>query len=493
MKMSKGATWRYFDVIIAGAGIAGLYAALNISESKRVLVLAKEATYVCNSALAQGGVAAVLDEQNDCTEQHAADTLRAGGYENDLAALDALVNEGAENVMNLLSLGAVFDTDEDGKLCLALEGGHSRRRIAHSKDSTGKEITSALYSQVCRKSNITLLENAYLLELSRDGLFSFLVFMNKTAEYKTFFSPAAVLATGGIGRVYGRTTNSKTAAGDGIYLAHKLGAKISNIHYIQFHPTALSTNEDNCFLLSEALRGEGAVLLNCDKQPFMRNYEPERGDLAPRDVVSGCIMKEERRTGSKNFYLDISFKNSDFIKSEFPMIYAKLLEKGFDLTKEPVPVYPCQHYLMGGIAVNTYGETDIPGLYAVGECSCTGVHGRNRLASNSLLEALVFPKRVAQRINSSDATYRDYKIPSAKPVLGTEYFDNTEKIISRIQKIMQSAFFAEVNKPACEAGLRETEAIRAEIELPKFRLVPEFAEAKAIACVAYLILSELLK
>jgi L-aspartate oxidase len=531
-----------YDVIIAGAGIAGLYTALNLDKTYNVLVLSKEEVNVCNSALAQGGVAAVLDTQNDCSEQHAADTLKAGGYENDLTALDVLVNEGAENVLNLSAMGAVFDMNEEGNFCLALEGGHSRRRIAHSKDSTGKEIVRALYEKVKLQSNITLLENAHLIELENvQGMFYCGVFAD--GGYKTFSAPVTVLATGGIGRVYSRTTNSKTATGDGIYFAHKLGAEIKNISYIQFHPTALCTDDngggqspsscdlplsghpdslsdtlsqvsfnssdlplygqdteyESCFLLSEALRGEGAVLLNCNKQPFMQIYEPERKDLAPRDVVSGCIIKEERKTGSKNFCLDISFKESDFIRARFPMIYGKLLEKGFDLTKEPIPVYPCQHYLMGGIAVNTYGETNIPNLYAVGECSCTGVHGNNRLASNSLLEAIVFPRRAAKKImqggfpNSSPASalYRGRLSEENFPPAPFKYF-NSRGIIKKVQNIMQKAFFVEVNKPCCKEGLREITAIRNELERGNYKPSPELTETKAISAIAELILGELL-
>ncbi|MBR4305803.1 MAG: FAD-binding protein, partial [Ruminiclostridium sp.] len=393
--------FKEYDVVIVGSGVSGLYAALNLDSSMKILLLSKKELTLCNSALAQGGVAAVMDEKNDDYELHIKDTLIAGGYKNDIDNLRILVEQGPKDVKNLLNYGVEFDRREDGSIHLTLEGGHCRNRIAHHKDSTGYEIVTSLIENVKKLPNVTILENAHLLGLSKQEE-DFLADVLYKGEHTYYTTKAMILATGGIGRVYEFTTNSAIATGDGIQFAYNLGAEIKHLNYVQFHPTAYADRENReCFLVSEAVRGEGAYLLNCHKERFMHKYEPERKELAPRDVVSKCILKEQKETGSDNFYLDISYKDSEFIKNRFPMIYKKVLEKGYDMTKEPIPIYPCQHYLMGGIGVNGNGATGVKGLYAAGECAHTGVHGINRLASNSLLEALVFSRLIAEDINKN--------------------------------------------------------------------------------------------
>ena len=371
-----------YDVIIVGSGVSGLYAALNLNRKMKILMLSKKELTLCNSALAQGGVAAVMNKKDDNYDLHIKDTLIAGGYRNNIDNLKILVEQGPTDVSNLLNFGVDFDKKADGSIDLTLEGGHCRHRIAHHKDSTGYEIVTSLIEHVKTLENVTILENSFLLGLKKAGD-DFQTDVLHENQHHYYTTKNVVLATGGIGRVYDFTTNSAIATGDGVQFAYNLGANIKHLSYVQFHPTAFADKQNReCFLVSEAVRGEGAYLLNCNKERFMLKYEPERKELAPRDVVSKCIMAEKDATGSDDFYLDISYKDSEWLKNRFPMIYARVLEKGYDMTKEPIPIYPCQHYLMGGIEVNGYGATTVPNLYAAGECAHTGVHGINRLASN---------------------------------------------------------------------------------------------------------------
>ena len=295
-----------YDVLIAGTGVAGLYSALNFAPDVRVLVLSKRESTLCNSFLAQGGVAAVVDKEHDDYRLHIADTLIAGGYKNDLRSLEILVNEGPEDVLRLMKeIGVDFDTDEAHHISMTLEGGHSRRRILHHKDSTGREITEKLMAAVQTHDNVTIMDWTQLVTLTpQEG--GFWAGLLQNGEYKTVSCSYCILCTGGIGRVYPYTTNSAIATGDGITLAYELGARIKNLRLVQFHPTAFAAETGReRFLISEAVRGEGALLLNCDGERFMPRYD-ERGELAPRDVVSRCIMQEAARTGSEKSYLDIT-------------------------------------------------------------------------------------------------------------------------------------------------------------------------------------------
>lgn len=386
-----------FDVVIIGTGAAGLYAALQFSEDYKVLLLAKRELDLSNSSLAQGGVAAVLDKNNDNYKLHIADTLIAGKYKNNLSSVEKLVTEGPDDVLKLAEMGVDFDLGQDGELSKTLEAGHSRHRIVHHKDSTGKEIIDKLLQLVKRNPNITICQNSlvYAIEKIENGFCT--CYLQDGKNYQVG-SNYCIICTGGIGRVYQYTTNSAISTGDGIAFAYMLGAKISHLSRVQFHPTAFAAeNNRERFLISEAVRGEGAVLLNCNGERFAFDYD-ERGELAPRDVVSNAIMLEAKKTNSQKFYLDITHKDPEFVKERFPMIYEKCLEEGVDITKDRIPVFPCQHYLMGGINVDINARTSVDGLYAAGECSHTGVHGANRLASNSLLEALVFSRTAAQDI-----------------------------------------------------------------------------------------------
>lgn len=479
-----------YDVIIIGSGAAGLFAALHLDRKKNVLLLCKEEMLLSNSALAQGGVAAVTDREHDTFASHIEDTLIAGGYANNPQSTKILVESGPENVMELLDYGVDFDKTPDGKFHLTLEGGHSHHRILHHKDCTGREISEKLAAAVKKCPNVTVMEHALVCGIEKvENGFWVNVLQNDT--YSAFCAHHLVLATGGIGRVYAYTTNSKIATGDGIVFAYNLGASIKNLHLVQFHPTAFNNRHTReCFLISEAVRGEGAYLLNCNRERFMHRYD-ERLELAPRDVVSHAIIEEQGRTESDAFYLDISRKDSAFIKNRFPMIYSKLLEAGYDLTKEPVPIYPCQHYLMGGIDVDTCGRTTVERLYACGECAHTGVHGNNRLASNSLLEALVFSHRIADEINAAgreEAPVAPYSFPDVsqgEPI--------PAGIRTQVRQIMQKAYFVKPNPEEIEEGFSQIAKLKDMLENGNYRVDVDFIQAKSLVTVAYIILKEVME
>ncbi|MCI8360442.1 MAG: FAD-binding protein [Clostridiales bacterium] len=477
---------KQYDVIIAGGGVAGLYAALHLDGQCRVLLACKRELTLCNSSLAQGGVAAVLDTVGDSFENHFEDTMIAGGRANRPEAVRVLVEEGPDDVRKTVALGAEFDRGPDGELHQTLEGGHGRRRIVHHKDSTGAEIMRALMAAVRQRPNIEISENTQMcfLDEMAGGLCA--TFLREEVYFRAA-APYMILATGGIGRVYQYTTNSAIATGDGIAMAHDLGAKIKNLHYVQFHPTAFAAVPGReRFLISEAVRGEGAWLLNGDGQRFMHRYD-ERLELAPRDVVSRSIMLESRRMGNENFYLDISRKDPAFIKDRFPMIYAKCLEEGVDITRDRIPVFPCQHYLMGGIDVDLWGRTRIDRLYAIGECSHTGVHGKNRLASNSLLEALVFGRRAAEDINGRTGRETLGGWPLPHVLEGAPLPAGTR---TAVRAILQRAYFVIPDYDAAERGIAQVESYRKRLYRSNFAVTPDFVEAKSLCRIAGIILEE---
>lgn len=477
-----------YDVIIAGCGVAGLYAAMQFDKSVSVLMLSKQDRTVSSSSLAQGGVAAVLEHENDSFDLHIQDTLIAGGYKNDVPAVEALIHEGPEDVCKIMKMGVEFDRDKNNELEKTLEGGHCRRRIVHHKDQTGKEMVDKLLLEVKKHPNIELEENTLICSMSRiKGGFHAEVIAE--GEYTSVCASFCILATGGIGRVYRYTTNPISATGDGIRFAWEMGAKIKNISAIQFHPTAFnSPHSREQFLISEAVRGEGAYLLNNHKKRFMDKYD-SRLELAPRDVVSRSIILESRRTGSNNFYLDITHKGREFLYNRFPGISAACLERGVDIATDLIPVFPCQHYLMGGIDVDLNSRTTVPRLYAAGECAHTGVHGGNRLASNSLLEALVFGRRAAQDIKKclddgfacveTENIRSDY---SGAPL--------PQGLRTAIREIMQRAYFVIPNPAAIIEGHKRVEEILKRLQNEQFAVTPDYCEAKSLATVAALILRE---
>ena len=478
-----------YDVIIVGTGAAGLYAAINFPENINVLLVSKRELPLSNSSLAQGGVACVLDTVHDDYKLHITDTLIAGKYKNNLSAVEKLVSEGPSDVLKIKELGVDFDLNPDGTMCKTLEAGHSRHRIVHHKDSTGKAIVDRLIEVVRTHPNVTICDNALVYSVKK-VLNGFYISILKDGKSSYYGCSYCILATGGIGRVYKYTTNSAIATGDGIAFAYMLGAKISHLSRVQFHPTAFAAEKDReRFLISEAVRGEGAILLNCDGRRFAFDYD-SRGELAPRDVVSDAIIRESIKTNSENFYLDITDKPSDFIKSRFPMIYERCLEEGVDITKDRIPVFPCQHYLMGGINVDLDARTSIDGLYAAGECSHTGVHGANRLASNSLLEALVFSRSAAEDITNRIKKHGRKPLgsePAHKSISGKPM---PQGFRSQIREILQDTYFVIPKPEKYDESYKKVEEILNQLFSEDYEINSDLVEARSIAIVASIILDE---
>ncbi|ELG0753735.1 L-aspartate oxidase [Salmonella enterica] len=401
----------YCDVLIIGSGAAGLSLALRLAEKYKVIVLSKGSVSEGSTFYAQGGIAAVFDETDSITS-HVEDTLIAGAGICDCHAVEFAASNARPCVQWLIDQGVLFDThvQPNGKESyhLTREGGHSHRRILHAADATGKEVETTLVSRAQNHSNIQVLERSNAVDLiisdkidlqgARRVLGAWLWNRNKEVV-ETCHAKSVVLATGGASKVYQYTTNPDISSGDGIAMAWRAGCRVANLEFNQFHPTALYHPQARNFLLTEALRGEGAYLKRPDGTRFMPDFD-ERGELAPRDIVARAIDHEMKRLGADCMFLDISHKPEEFIRQHFPMIYEKLLDLGMDLTKEPIPVVPAAHYTCGGVVVDDYGRTDVDGLYAIGEVSYTGLHGANRMASNSLLECLVYGWSAAMDIDS---------------------------------------------------------------------------------------------
>jgi len=391
------------DVVVVGSGIAGLFFALKASRYGSVALVTKKSRPESSTNWAQGGIAAAFGS-DDSPELHKEDTLVAGAGLCHPDAVGVLVREGPARVRELIELGVHFSEDEAG-LSLGREGGHSRRRIVRAADLTGREIERGLLAAVASAGNITIHENTAAVDLLMatdpgtlgERCCGVLVLDAETGEARPILARAVMLATGGCGQVYRHTTNPSIASGDGVAMAYRAGAKVANMEFIQFHPTALYPARERTFLISEAVRGEGAVLRRRDGTAFMDAYHP-LASLAPRDVVARAIDAEMKRTGDPFVLLDCSAIPENEIRARFPNILRETAERGIDMLGEGLPVVPAAHYLCGGVLTDTFGRTSVPGLYAAGETACTGVHGANRLASNSLLEAIVFAHRAAERI-----------------------------------------------------------------------------------------------
>lgn len=380
-----------YDVVIAGAGAAGLYTALHIPEELDVLLICKEDLESCDSMLAQGGICVLRDE--DDYDSYFEDTMRAGRYENRKESVDLMIRSSRKVIDHLQALGVAFDRNPDGSLKYTREAAHSRARICFHKDVTGKEITETLRRRVKELSNVTIMEYTTMTDLiTEDEHCAGLIARTREGETLCIHAKDTVLATGGIGGLYEHSTNFPSLTGDALKIAKKHGVKLEHMDYVQMHPTSLYTGRPGrSFLISESARGEGAILLNGKKERFV-------DELLPRDVVSQAIEKEMEKEGSKHVWLSFENIPKETIRHHFPNIWQTCITEGYDIMKEPVPVVPAQHYFMGGIHVNEDSGTTMEHLYAVGETSCNGVHGRNRLASNSLLESLVFAERAAGAI-----------------------------------------------------------------------------------------------
>jgi L-aspartate oxidase len=466
----------YHDVVIIGSGIAGVYTALEIPAKFGIAILTKETLDISNSVLAQGGIAVSLDKK-DSPELHLKDTLYAGAGLCDEDTVRVLVNEAAENIDRLCKFGVNFDKKSNDELSLTREGAHSMNRIIHAGDTTGKEVLDKLIAVVKTRSNIDIHERNFVIDLiTEEGACKgILTYSEDDGCLKLYLSNIIICATGGYGQLYSYTTNPEVATGDGVCMAYRAGAELTDLEFIQFHPTVLYHPENKNFLISEAVRGEGALLKNINGKRFMPEYH-SLNELAPRDVVSRAIFEEMQKTDSEFVYLDIRFKGREYLENRFPNIYKTCFGYGIDIAKDMIPVAPAEHYCMGGIKADVLGRTKIRGLFACGECACNGIHGANRLASNSLLEGLVFGRMIGTQVeeilactgrsisfkdivNKTERTPRDFDKQTAK---------------AELQKEMTSDVGIIRDKASLTRALAQIDALGLEIEDMKNETLADF-------------------
>jgi L-aspartate oxidase len=489
-----------FDIVILGSGAAGLTAALNLADRFRIVVLAKGGLSEGSTAWAQGGIAAVL-EDGDTFESHIEDTMVAGAGLNNRATVEFVVENAPAAIERLAELGVPFNA-EAGALHLTREGGHSHRRIVHVDDATGWAVQQALERAAQAHPNITLVPDRVAIDLvtSRHGVrysgdghvWGIYAINRRSGHVELFTGRATILATGGAGRTYLYSTAPRGATGDGIAMAWRAGCRISNMEFMQFHPTCLYNLEVKNFLITEAVRGEGGLLkLPTNNHRFMPNFDP-RAELAPRDVVARAIDHEIKRLGLDYVHLDISHKPADFVTGHFPTIHAKLLTLGIDITKQPIPVVPAQHYTCGGVMIDLDGCTDLPGLYAAGEVTQSGLHGANRLASNSLLECFVFGEAAAKHIN---ANWDSFALPP--PIRGwdeSRVTDSDEEVIVQhnwreIRRFMWDYVGIVRTTKRLERAQHRIALLRQEVAdyYGHFRVTPDLVELRNLVEVADLI------
>jgi len=489
------------DYLVIGSGVAGLTFALEAAAHGDIILVTKRARDESNTKYAQGGIAAVLDAE-DSFESHIRDTLVAGAGLCHERAVEVCVKEGPERIRTLEQVGAHFDRaqgkdENDPDLDLHLEGGHGARRIAHVRDMTGREVERALLAALEEHPRVRILEEHTAIDLIMMSKFGgpeicagAYVLDVKGERVETIVAHATVLATGGAGKVYLYTTNPDVASGDGVAMAYRAGAEIANMEFYQFHPTCLYNPQTKGFLISEALRGEGAVLRLPDGTPFMKAHDP-RGDLAPRDIVARAIDFEMKRAGIDNVYLDITHKDPAFVREQFPGIFGECRRLGLDITQQPIPVVPAAHYSCGGVSTDLYGRTTIPGLWAIGECAHTGLHGANRLASNSLLEGLVFGHRAAVALADLDRTrtlpeVRDWDVGEAvspdEAVVISQNWDELRRLMWNYVGIVRST--KRLQRAARRIALLQEEIVE---YYWKYFVTRDLLELRNIACVAQLI------
>ncbi|CAN1195913.1 L-aspartate oxidase 2-a, chloroplastic [Linum perenne] len=516
---------KYFDFAVIGSGVAGLRYALEVAKYGTVAVITKAEPHESNTNYAQGGVSAVLCP-GDSVESHVQDTIVAGVHlcDEETVRVRVVCTEGPARIRELVAMGAMFDHGEDGNLHLAREGGHSHRRIVHAADMTGREIERALLEAVINDPNISIFQHHFAIDLLtlQDGpdtvCHGIDTLNTETQEVVRFISRVTLLASGGAGHIYPCTTNPLVATGDGMAMAHRAQAVISNMEFVQFHPTALadeglpvkpSKTRENAFLITEAVRGDGGILYNLSVERFMPLYD-ERAELAPRDVVARGIDDQLKQRNEKYVLLDISHRPREKILSHFPNIAAECLEHGIDITRQPIPVVPAAHYMCGGVRAGLEGETNVRGLYVAGEVACTGLHGANRLASNSLLEALVFARRAVQpSIDHMKSSGLDLSVSSrwTRPVvprtLGSETMDTILGKTKAVRKELQSIMWRYVGIVRSTTMLETAEErvieLEAEWEKLLFKLgwkqtmvALEACEMRNLFCCAKLVVSSAL-
>ena len=484
-------------VLILGSGLAGLSLALKLAGKNRVIICTKASLDHTNSSMAQGGIAAVLSA-SDRFEDHIQDTLHAGAGLCKPDVVRAVVEQAPDRIRELMDWGVHFDLDEDAKLALTREGGHSHRRIVHIADHTGLEVHRSLMQKVRQHPQIEILENHLGLELitaadlgKEKRVYGAYILDMQTRKVKSILADNTVLATGGAGKIYLYTSNWDGATGDGIAMAHRAGARVANLEFMQFHPTCLYHPDSRNFLISEALRGEGGELVNENGEKFMRKYHP-LGSLAPRDIVARSIDSEMKKTGAAYVGLDMTHLSREILMKRFPVIFKKCLDYGIDMSVKPIPVVPAAHYLCGGVVTNLAGQTDLPGLWAIGETACTGLHGANRLASNSLLECLVMAHECAHSILLKPSA----AIPDSlqdEPWPQSELADEEELVIvdhmwEEVRRLMWNYVGIVRSQRRLMRAFYRLELISHEIELDykKFRTHPDVEELRNLTQVALL-------
>jgi len=495
------------NYLIIGSGVAGLTFAIKIADrfpEKTVTIITKSNTDESNTKYAQGGIAVVMDKVEDSYQKHIEDTLICGDGLCNESVVEMVVTEGPKRLKELIEWGAKFDKNTKGNFDLGREGGHSEYRVVHHKDQTGHEIERAILEQVQQKKNITVLDHFFAIDLvhKKNSCFGAYALNQKTNEITTFQSDFTLLATGGIGHLYGHTTNPVIATGDGIAIASRANATIKDLEFIQFHPTAFYENTtDSKFLISEAVRGFGAYLRTKKGDRFMLNYD-ERAELASRDIISKSIDLELKKTNDDCVYLNCTHLNLEGFIKHFPMIYEHCKNKDIDITKEWIPVVPAQHYLCGGIVVDSNGKTSIENLFACGECSQTGLHGANRLASNSLLEALVYSDRIYNYLanipngNTENSTDSDHAVSEWKFAKKTEIDpDYILNMKSQLQMLMRySAGIVRNDSDLLKAEKKLSywqRKIREKIK--KYQITAEMAELHNMITVGKLIVQQSLE
>ena len=452
------------DVIVVGSGIAGLSFSIHLAQKRKdlaIVVYTKSDKSESNTRYAQGGIASVLNMHEDSFEAHIDDTLEAGGFECNEYIVEKIIKSAPNQIKELESWGVNFSKDNNGKHESALEGGHSFPRVVHAKDATGNEIENALIQKVKEYSNIQLVNHFQVLELfvAKNKIDDVAVLNTLTNEIYNIKSNIVVLCTGGCGQLFKYTTNPSIATGDGVVLASKVGAKIKGMNYIQFHPTAFyEKNKSPLFLISEAVRGAGAYLINSKGERFVFKNDC-RGELATRDIVTKAILEELKNENSKHVYLDCRHLDYDKFKSSFPTINEYCENKGIDIRKDLIPVVPAAHYQCGGIEVNEFGETFVQNLYALGECSNTGMHGKNRLASNSLLEAVAFGSFAAEDVANREFELNEITISKSKLLLDVDSEVSVKETFVKIQEIMYEHAMIDSDIETINEGIRKIELL----------------------------------